>query len=112
MAPLQADYRRTGQMRWSLTLATVLAALMLGLATNEASAQTFSVLYNFTGGADGFDPIGVTVAHSGVLYGNAQFGGAHDAGTVFKLNQVNSSWIFSPLYEFTGAATEICHPAE
>jgi hypothetical protein len=74
----------------------------LAVLSNIAQAQTFSVLYNFTGGADGFDPIGATVGPSGVVYGTAQFGGTHSAGTVFKLKQVNSSWVFSPLYEFTG----------
>ena len=68
-------------------------------------AQTFSVLYNFTGGADGYAPnAGVTVAPSGALYGTASLGGTHLGGTVFKLGQVNSSWVFSPLYEFTGVS--------
>lgn len=76
----------------------------LAVLSNIVGAQTFRVLYNFTGGPDGFDPIGISVGPSGVLYGNAQFGGTHRSGTVFKLNQVNSSWIFSPLYEFTGGS--------
>ncbi len=76
----------------------------LTLFTSHAmQAQTFSVLYNFTGGADGSTPdAGVTIAPPGILYGTAASGGAHDAGTVFKLAHVNSSWVFSPLYEFTG----------
>jgi uncharacterized repeat protein (TIGR03803 family) len=53
---------------------------------------------------DGYTPnAGLTVGPSGVLYGTAVFGGTHDVGTVFKLSPVNSSWVFTPLYEFTGS---------
>lgn len=86
---------------FALVLAMVFALPLL--ATHTIEAQTFSVLHNFTGGADGKFPYpGVTVGPSGVLYGTAVNGGTHGVGTVFKLSQVNSSWISSPLYEFTG----------
>jgi len=82
---------------------TVLAIISALSVTMEAHAQTFSVLHYFTGELDGDTPYaGVTVGPSGVLYGTAANGGANSAGTVFKLHQVNSSWISSPLYEFTG----------
>src|SRR5271165_1433287 len=79
---------------------------MLGLLTmlaTPAAAQTFTILHNFTGGADGYAPnAGLTLGPSGVLYGTTFFGGRYDAGTVFKLKQMNSSWVVYPLYEFTG----------
>jgi len=79
--------------------------VVIAAGSPAAPAQTFSVLHYFTGGADGQFPFaGVTVGPSGVLYGTSDTGGAHDAGTVFKLNQVNSAWVFSPLYEFTGGS--------
>jgi uncharacterized repeat protein (TIGR03803 family) len=85
-----------------LTLLAMLSVLAVAMA-QDAQAQTFSVLHYFTGGLDGDDPYaGVTVARSGVLYGTAADGGSHSAGTVFKLSQVNSSWVSTPLYEFTG----------
>ena len=69
----------------------------------DARAQTFSVLHYFTGGADGDNPFaGLTIGPSGALYGTAANGGTHGVGAVFKLSQVNSSWILGPLYEFTG----------
>jgi uncharacterized repeat protein (TIGR03803 family) len=87
------------------TVAPVVAmvvALTL-LTTHPAQAQTFSVLHNFTAGADGANPrAGVTLGPSGVVYGTAPYGGTGNAGTVFKLSQTNSSWVFSLLYEFTG----------
>ncbi len=85
------------------TLAVVCTLTSVGL--QKAHAQTFSVLHYFTGGADGqFPYAGVTVGPSGVLYGTAAGGGTHGVGTVFKLSHVDSSWVFSPLYEFTGGS--------
>lgn len=70
-----------------------------------AQAQTFSVLHVFTAGADGAYPrAGVTVGPGGVLYGTAEYGGTHGNGTVFSLNQKNSSWVFSTLYDFAGGS--------
>lgn len=89
---------------WTRFVLAVLGALTM-VATRSAPAQTFSVLHNFTGGADGANTFsGLYVAPSGVLYGTATHGGTYGAGTVFKLNQLNSSWVFSPLYEFTGGS--------
>lgn len=87
-----------------LTPAFALAMLgMLTMLATPAAAQTFTILHNFTGGADGYAPnAGLTFGPSRVLYGTTYFGGTHDAGTVFRLKQGNSGWIFYPLYEFTG----------
>jgi uncharacterized repeat protein (TIGR03803 family) len=83
-----------------VALATLAAALMI---IPTAQAQTFSVLHNFTAGADGAYPRGeLTIGPSGAVYGTAEYGGTYGNGTVFKLNQVNSAWVFSLLYEFTG----------
>src|SRR5260370_37119773 len=73
----------------------------LSAAVAQVEAQTFSVLHNFSAGADGANPrSGITVGPGGVLYGTAEFGGPHGNGTVFKLSQMNSSWVFSTLYGF------------
>lgn len=89
---------------FQLTAAFALAMLgMLTMLATPAAAQTFTILHNFTGGADGYAPnAGLSFGPSGVLYGTTYFGGRYDAGTVFKLKQVNSSWVVYPLYEFTG----------
>ncbi len=95
---LRSSLRR---MAFALTLFFALPMV----AVRSAQAQTFSVLHTFTDGADGGYPYAaVTVGPSGVLYSTASYGGSHDAGTVFKLSLVNSSWVFSPLYEFTGGS--------
>jgi len=89
----------------ALAIVTLLAMISIFSVTTsqEAQAQTFSILHYFTGGLDGENPYaGVTVARSGVLYGTTGGGGANSVGTVFKLTQANSGWVVSPLYEFPG----------
>jgi len=88
----------------AMALATVFA--LTPLTTHAMQAQTFSVLHYFSGGGDGANPYaGITVGGSGVLYGTATRGGSSGYyGAVFKLSQVNSSWVFSPLHEFTGGS--------
>jgi len=85
------------------------AALMLALApgiltTSRVQAQTYSVLYNFTGGADGSQPVGTLVMDSkGNLYGETGGGGTYNAGTVFQMKLTSTGWIYRPIYEFAGA---------
>jgi uncharacterized repeat protein (TIGR03803 family) len=53
----------------------------------SANAQTFSVLYNFAGGADGYNPIGgLIVDHRGNLYGTTLYGGNFGVGTAFRVD--------------------------
>jgi uncharacterized repeat protein (TIGR03803 family) len=61
-----------------------------------------TVLYSFTGGADGENPFaGVIRDAAGNLYGTTIAAGAYDSGTVFK---IDSTGVFSVLYTFTGGA--------
>jgi uncharacterized repeat protein (TIGR03803 family) len=87
------------------TVALVLAivfVLALGMA-QSAQAQTYQLLYNFTGGPDGAYPqAGLTMDRTGNLYGTAYEGGGSNRGTVFKLARKGSGWVFSSLYSFTG----------
>ena len=65
---------------------------------NSAGQET--VLYNFTGGADGGYPAsGVAMDPAGNLYGTAAFDGAGNSGAIFR---VETTGIFSVLYSFTG----------
>jgi uncharacterized repeat protein (TIGR03803 family) len=82
-------------------------ALLIMLAPAPGLAQTFSVLYTFTGGTDGGLPLaGVTVGRSGTLYGATSSGGVHDYGVVFQVTRQGSGWRLVPLYEFTGNGDE------
>src|SRR5664279_2540547 len=89
--------------RFTLVFALTLALVAVVVPGLPAAAQTYSVLHYFTAGPDGAIPMAaLTVDPSGVVHGTAAWGGTYGSGTVFELKQVNSTWIFSPLYEFTG----------
>ena len=65
--------------------------------------QTYRVIYNFTGSADGGAPTtGLVVDAAGNLYGTTSSGGRRD-GTAFKLTPSASGWRFNRLYAFSGA---------
>jgi uncharacterized repeat protein (TIGR03803 family) len=72
------------------------------VATQQAHAQTFSVVHNFTG-ADGADPLaGLTIDRGGNLYGTTYRGGSTGLGTVYMLAHNGSGWNFNSLYSFAG----------
>jgi uncharacterized repeat protein (TIGR03803 family) len=61
-----------------------------------------TVLYSFTGGNDGRDPLaGVIRDSTGNLYGTTVYGGTANAGVVFKLDTAGHETV---LYSFTGGA--------
>jgi len=74
----------------------------------EGAGWNYEVLYNFQGGADGWQPASVlTFDSKGNLYGTTLFGGSSDGagyGTVFELERTTSGWQESILYAFTGGA--------
>jgi uncharacterized repeat protein (TIGR03803 family) len=76
------------------------------LTPNPDGTWTESVLYSFTGGADGAYPAaGVIFDAAGNLYGTTGGGGADDNGAVFKLTpDPDGSWTESVLHSFTGGA--------
>jgi uncharacterized repeat protein (TIGR03803 family) len=82
--------------------------LMLALAA-LAPAQTFTVLYNFTGGPDGWGPYaGLIQDPSGDLYGTTSLGGdsnctpgyGYGCGVVFKLDTAGTETV---LHTFSGS---------
>jgi uncharacterized repeat protein (TIGR03803 family) len=90
-----------------LSIALVLATLTFNLASS-AHAQTETVLYNFSGGANGSLPRGgVIFDTAGNLYGTTQYGGGTKCdvgcGTVFELSPISGGgWTQTVLHTFTG----------
>jgi uncharacterized repeat protein (TIGR03803 family) len=77
--------------------------------SHSASGWTHTVLYSFTGGADGGQPYkGVTLDAQGNLYGTAVVGGTGGScvesgcGVVYKLTHSGNTWVQSVIYNFTG----------
>jgi uncharacterized repeat protein (TIGR03803 family) len=79
---------------------------------------TESVLYTFTGKADGAQPNGVAIAPNGVLYGTTQVDGivscleGQGCGTVFRLapSTGDDSWSLDTVYRFAGPPSDGGHP--
>ncbi|HEY2475993.1 MAG TPA: choice-of-anchor tandem repeat GloVer-containing protein [Candidatus Cybelea sp.] len=64
-----------------------------------------NIIHTFTGGSDGgVGSLGLLlIDKAGSVYGVAEEGGAHSAGTVFKLSRVSKkTWKFTTLYAFKG----------
>jgi uncharacterized repeat protein (TIGR03803 family) len=75
----------------------------------SGSGWTHTVLYNFTGGADGGEPYkGVTLDAHGNLYGTAVTGGGGSCeggcGVVYKLTNSSGVWTQTVLHTFTGGS--------
>jgi len=82
------------------TLVLVLAISLV--LVQSAQAQSFSVIHNFTGGADGANPLnGLMMGAAGYMYGTTSAGGAHNNGTVFRIAPTG---ILQTIYAFEGGA--------
>ena len=90
------------------TVATVWTAIKIGIfvllmTPLAAHAQTFTVLHNFTDGADGgYVYAGVTFDQQARIYGTASRGADGDNGVVYRLVREGNGWVFSPIYTFRG----------
>lgn len=87
--------------------AVAVAFFLLLLIGGAAQAQTFTLLYTFTGGADGGDPEGGLIIDSqGNLYGTTlrgrvAIGGSFSCGTVFQIDKTGKETL---LHSFTGVS--------
>jgi uncharacterized repeat protein (TIGR03803 family) len=84
----------------AMFIAFALATMLFVLPA--AQAQTFSTIYNFTGGTDGGNPLnGFVIGSAGNLFGTTSSGGKYGAGVVFRLSESGEEKV---LYSFTGGA--------
>jgi len=83
---------------------------LAGISLIPAQAQTFTVIHEFSGIADGGNPVaGLTMDRAGHLYGTTLYGGGIGScygglgcGTVFKLAETDSGSVVTPIYRFRG----------
>lgn len=80
------------------------AGTVFQLAPNSGGIWTETLLYSFTGGSDGANPLsGVIFDATGNLYGTTNDGGASGVGVVYKLvPNSDGAWTESLLHTFTG----------
>ncbi len=94
-----------GSFAFTITVLVGMFVLTM-FAIPAAQAQTFSVLYNFTGnglnGAPFLPYNGLTITTGGNLYGTTLKGGSYGNGTVFELKRVGGDWALNLLYQFQG----------
>jgi uncharacterized repeat protein (TIGR03803 family) len=82
------------------------AGVVFRLSPTENGVK-YTVLYTFTGGADGGNPLGTLVFDSqGNAYGTVSSGGTAGLGAVYKLTPVENGkpWSESVLYSFQGGS--------
>jgi uncharacterized repeat protein (TIGR03803 family) len=81
----------------------VFVALSTITLTSVAGAQSFQVIYSFTGGSSAAHPIaGVTLDQHGNLFGTTAWGGGSrtGSGTVYELQRSGSGFIYHQLHSF------------
>lgn len=82
-------------------------AFSAGTVFQVTPAGAHTVLYSFTGGADGGEPYkGVTLDAQGNLYGTAVTGGSGcdgGCGVVYKLTHTGNTWTQSVIHAFNGS---------
>jgi uncharacterized repeat protein (TIGR03803 family) len=108
MSTTQYSKRRFAVSPRATCLSALIASLMLiAAATTAVQAQTYTVLYTFTGGTDGGWPYsGVILDDSGNLYGTTETRGDinacglfHGCGVVYKLDPSGNETV---LHTFEG----------
>ena len=95
--------KTSGTRRRAVILATAIVLVPLPAAIGgTAEAQTYNILYTFSGQVDGAQPVGGLIRDAqGNLYGTTCCGGNYGAGNVFMLDKEGNETV---LYSFTGGA--------
>ena len=100
LGQLAGTTRIVGLTLLALAAGTVILPLMATKGTAQGNAPIYTVLYNFTGGADGGGPSGGLIRDAaGNLYGTAVYGGTYGSGAVFKVDPAGNETV---LDSFTG----------
>lgn len=74
-----------------------------GIVYEVTAHRQERIVHTFTGGKDGgVGSLGLLLLESGSLYGVTEEGGAHSAGTVYRLTRAGKRWALSTLYAFKG----------
>jgi uncharacterized repeat protein (TIGR03803 family) len=78
------------------------SGIVFKLTKNSGGGWKETVLYSFTGGADGMHPMsGVILDSLGNIYGTTYKGGSSKKGVVFQLSPGSGGWTETVLHTFT-----------
>ena len=73
----------------------------LGTFFQVTPAGVYTVIYSFTGGADGAHPLrGVIQGTDGSFYGVCNTGGTYGGGAIFKIDYLNTTFLLTALHDF------------
>jgi uncharacterized repeat protein (TIGR03803 family) len=72
--------------------------------SNGGATWTETTIYDFTGGADGGNPVaGLVIGKNNIMYGTTYSGGTHGYGAVFSVApKTGGGWTQKVLYSFAG----------
>jgi uncharacterized repeat protein (TIGR03803 family) len=100
----------------SLALINAASTAQTGKDQTKTPGATFTLLYSFTGGSDGYSPQGRLVFDDhGALLGTTFFGGTFNnacnvgCGTVFRLARTNRHWKLETIHSFAGYPNDVGH---
>jgi uncharacterized repeat protein (TIGR03803 family) len=95
--------RNISWLRTALGCTVAMLSTLALIPIPSAEAQTFQVIYSFTGHASSQHPIaGVTVDRRGNLFGTTAWGGGSNngSGTVYELRRTQSGFLYNKLHDF------------
>ena len=83
----------------------------LGTFFQVTPAGVYTVLYSFTGGADGSRPLrGVVQGVDGSFYGVCNQGGTYDGGAIYRIDYLNTTFKLTALYDFVPLVLDGSNP--
>jgi uncharacterized repeat protein (TIGR03803 family) len=79
--------------------------------SGQAFASTEKVLFAFSGGSDGSQPVaGLAPGPDGSFYGSTFYGGTANQGVIFQLTPNSNGWSETVLYNFQGGSKDGANP--
>ena len=83
----------------------------LGTFFQVTPAGLYTVLYSFTGGADGSRPLrGVIQGIDGSFYGVCNQGGTYGGGAIYRIDYLNTTFKLTALYDFAPIVLDGSNP--
>ncbi len=111
----QRKRQMTNTWTGRIALASAIVLFLAAVSTGEAHAQSYHVIYSFTGCLDGNLPSNtLLLGKSGSLYGTTIEGGAGcgvgGLGVAFQLRHSGNGWVYSTMHKFTGGSQDGAAP--